>query len=248
MADLYSISNWDRIFENNRSREIKELNWVAIPNRHDGSKFAELMSHKNGAQHFAAWILIVQVASRVRDSRGILRRGDGTPHTPLSLSLVTRCPENIFSEAIPRLFNLGWLKLEGNKQIPHLGAAIPHLGAAEGEGTGGDRIELEGSGKTMSPEGDRDGLMAKFEEARKNFPGSKRGLSTEWGEFNRKHKKRVAEILPLLLPAIESQRKYKDKLDKLKVFVPQWKNFKTWISQSSWEDEPSKEIYVKDGR
>lgn len=133
---LYSISNWDRIFENNRSREIKELNWVAIPNRHDGSKFAELMSHKNGAQHFAAWILIVQVASRVRDSRGILRRGDGTPHTPLSLSLVTRCPETVFLEAIPRLLSLGWLELEGKEQIPQLGAGIPQLGAVEGKGTG----------------------------------------------------------------------------------------------------------------
>lgn len=141
MADLYAISNWDDIFENNRSREIKDLNWVAIPNRHDGSKFAELMSHKNGPQHFAAWILIVQVASRVRDSRGILRRGDGSPHTPLSLSFVTRCPESVFSEAIPILFSLGWLKIEGKEQTPHLGAGLPHLGAAGGNRTEQDRTE-----------------------------------------------------------------------------------------------------------
>ena len=134
MAELYSVSNWDNIFENNRSREIKELNWIAIPNRHDGSKFAELMAHKNGPQHFAAWILIVQVASRVRDSRGILRRGDGTPHTPLSLSLVTRCPEPVFSEAIPRLLSLGWLNSDENQQLPQVGAGLPQVSAVEGEG------------------------------------------------------------------------------------------------------------------
>ena len=100
----------------------------------------------------------------------------------------------------------------------------------------------------LSPEGDLGSLKSKFEEARKNYPGTKRGADTEWNDFARKWGKEKSEIIPKLIPAIESQRKQKDLMDKNKVFVPQWKNFKTWVSQRCWEDEPPREIYVKDIR
>src|SRR5436305_604327 len=100
---MLRVNNWDEIFENNRSREIQNLTYVCVPNRHDGSKFLDLMDHEHGAEHFAAWVLIVQLASRCGNpagtrgipagGRGVLRRGDGTPHTPRSMSLSTRCPE-----------------------------------------------------------------------------------------------------------------------------------------------------------
>lgn len=128
---MLRIKDWERLFENHRSKEIKNLEWVAMPNTH-GSKFLELMDHPEGPQHFAAWVLIVQVASKCGNtaaSRGILRRGDGTPHTPRTLSLLTRCPEPIFVAAIRRLLVLKWLEDDEIKPISGHDAGIPR-GAA----------------------------------------------------------------------------------------------------------------------
>ena len=33
---LYRIKNWDERYENNRSRRVKDLQWVPTPNHHDG--------------------------------------------------------------------------------------------------------------------------------------------------------------------------------------------------------------------
>ncbi len=73
MADVYSIANWDANFENNRTRELKKLAWVPIPNRMDGSSYRELVEHPNGAAHFGVWIGLVEIASTC-DPRGQSRR------------------------------------------------------------------------------------------------------------------------------------------------------------------------------
>ncbi len=148
---MLQIVNWDKLFENNRSREIVDPKWVPLPNRHDGASFGELMEHPEGPAHFAAWVLLVQVASRCGTAAprcGDLRRGDGSPHTPRSLYLSTRCPEAVFKSAIPRLIELGWVRdmaktdekqqsVIGGAGIPQAGAAVPHQGAQ-------NRIELNG--------------------------------------------------------------------------------------------------------
>lgn len=122
------IVDWSNRFENNRSRGLKNLEWISVPNSHDGDGFTELMDHENGPAHFAAWILILQVASknthiphdsagfwqegaRLCDVRGALLRSSEKPHDAKSLSRMTRCPEKVFAEAIPRLIALGWIEI-----------------------------------------------------------------------------------------------------------------------------------------
>ena len=81
--------------------------------------------------------------------------------------------------------------------------------------------------------------MLVFDEARKLFLGSKRGLKTEFSNFvwRSKHplagkpKFVVAEILPLLKPAIERQIVWRQADGRY------WKNFQTWINQLYWEEE-----------
>ena len=129
------VVDWVTRYENNRTKDLKETKWVPIPNRHDGDGYTELMDHQNGPQHFAAWVLILQVASKCKhvpqegatisqegagspqeaadpcEVRGSLLRSDKKPHDAKSLSRVTRCPEKVFNEAIPRLIELGWLEI-----------------------------------------------------------------------------------------------------------------------------------------
>lgn len=69
-----------------------------------------------------------------------------------------------------------------------------------------------------------------FEEARKIYKGTKRGLDTEFNNFTKKHKN-WRNIIPLLKPAILKQIEWR-KQDKR-----YWKNFQTWINNSCWEEE-----------
>lgn len=110
--------------------------------------------------------------------------------------------------------------------------------------------KLKGGSRVVQPPSDPkvevdDSLKAKFEEARKAYPGSKRGLDTEWEYFLKCHRKKAAEFVPLLLPGIQEGIVYRQDLEKLKAkFIPQWKNFKTWIHQKCWEEKFPDKVFV----
>lgn len=109
---LYKIRDWSKLFENNRSRTVERLAWVAIPNRHDGENYSALITSKDGAELFAAWCLIVQVASKCTP-RGSLLKGDGKPHDAGSLALKTRAPEKWFEKCLSYLSaNTDWLDVQ----------------------------------------------------------------------------------------------------------------------------------------
>lgn len=106
----YRIVDWDKHFENSRSREIRRTAFVSIPNKHDGEGYAILMAdHERGYAHFAAWVLMVQVASKC-PTRGTLTREDGSPLDAQALAAKTRAPKWIFEESISRLVDIGWLE------------------------------------------------------------------------------------------------------------------------------------------
>lgn len=103
----YRIVNWDSTFENNRTRELKRLDWVPIPNRMDGVKFMRLMNHPEGVAHFGIWILLVELASKGRPEQR------GTFDLEIDeLSLLTRVPEPFIKRAIERLKSpsINWIE------------------------------------------------------------------------------------------------------------------------------------------
>lgn len=108
----YRIRDWATHFENSRSREYKKLDWVPVPNRHDGKGYRRLIDLENGAALFAAWVLIVQVGSKC-PQRGVLADEDG-PLTAEDLALKTGCPAELFSQAFDVLRHpkIGWLEAE----------------------------------------------------------------------------------------------------------------------------------------
>ena len=138
---LYSITDWDKHFENNRTREMKVMQWIPLQNKHDGDGYTELLDHENGTLHFAAWVALAQLASRCKP-RGILVRDGGRPHTPETISRVTRIPSWIFAEVMPRLVEMGWLNRDGAISTECVDPApMPHPPADEGKGKEGNRIE-----------------------------------------------------------------------------------------------------------
>ena len=84
-----------------------------------------------------------------------------------------------------------------------------------------------------------------FELARKIYPGTKRGLDVEFTNF-KKHKN-WKTYLPLIRPAIGKQIEYRTAKRQLDQFVPEWKNFKTWINNNCWEEEYEEIKIVKSG-
>lgn len=71
---VYRIKDWSANFEKAQSRKCKKTYWVALSNRHDGKSYRRIMAHPRQAEVFAAWVLMVQIASRC-EPRGILIDG-----------------------------------------------------------------------------------------------------------------------------------------------------------------------------
>lgn len=84
--------------------------------------------------------------------------------------------------------------------------------------------------------------MAKYTEEKRIFDeariayrnligGAVRGLNTEFEYFisNNRTKKDWRECLSLLLPAIKAEHEHRAKKERANKFVPEPKNFKTWI-------------------
>lgn len=169
------ITNWDTVYENAQSRKVHRLSWVPVPNKHDGERYSELMATKDSAEIFAAWILILQVASRSQH-RGSLLRDNGKCHTPESLALKTRGKVEWFKKAIPYLLQIGWL--EG--VMEDASSALPERSQSAG---------LEGKGTEQNRTEDICDRELKF----MNSIGSlyKRRESTPWDGHERKKLKEV---------------------------------------------------------
>ncbi len=98
-------------------------------------------------------------------------------------------------------------------------------------------INKEKSPRSPKGEVDLNSLKDQFEIFRKQYPGTKRGLDTEFTEFVKKYTGHVADIVPLLLPALENLIIWREQAVKRGEFVPSFANLKTWLNQRRWETE-----------
>ena len=73
---VYRVKDWDANFEKAQSRKCVRTHWVALSNKWDGKRYRRVMKHERQAEIFAAWVLIVQIASRC-EPRGVLQDDEG---------------------------------------------------------------------------------------------------------------------------------------------------------------------------
>lgn len=104
------VKDWDTHFENAQSRKVRRLTWVAVPTSHDGAGFRRLAAMKEATEVYAAWILILQIASRLPE-RGVLVDSDNRALTAEYFAVRTGYPETIFKLALEVLTKpgIGWL-------------------------------------------------------------------------------------------------------------------------------------------
>jgi hypothetical protein len=117
MLKSYAIRNWNKYFENNESRKIRNLTWIPMVNKHDGRGYRRVAALPNSVQVFCAWNLIVQVASKM-PTRGVLLDEDGAL-TAADLAAKTGYPEAIFTAAFLALIKpeIRWLE-EIESELP----------------------------------------------------------------------------------------------------------------------------------
>lgn len=171
---LYRIRNWSDLFENNRTRELKHMAWVPVPNRHDGDGYTTLVSRKNGAAIYGAWMVILQVASRC-DPRGTLLRAPQKPHDAASIARITRLPEADIQAALDACTTeTQWLEVEDIPTIPQEGAVKPQEGAPIPQDTAQER-----NGKNRTEQNGKNVWVACPEQLRLNAL-FKRRPTTKW--------------------------------------------------------------------
>lgn len=162
MPTVYRIAEWSKFYENNRTKELKHMTWVPEPNQMDGDGYTELLDHASGAAHYGAWEAILKIASRC-DPRGTLVRAGGKPHDPASLCRISRIPQAVFDDAMPRLVSIGWLVSEvvassTDTSIPQDDAGLPQDGAGKSQDKAAlqerNGTERNGSGIAAMRDGD----------------------------------------------------------------------------------------------
>jgi hypothetical protein len=109
--NLYSVTNWEDLFETCETRKIEALRWWPKPNKHDGLGFKRLAQQRDKVELYCAWNLIGDIASKTpKPHRGVLIRS-GKALTAEDLSLMTGFPQTIFEKAFSFFTSpeLGWL-------------------------------------------------------------------------------------------------------------------------------------------
>lgn len=130
----YRIQDWDSLYENNRTRDLKSMRWLPLPMSLDGDGYTLLMERKDGAAIYGAFIACLILAGKC-EPRGTLVRHGSYPHDAVSISRITRISVDIIQKMLDFCTNtLHWLEFTQDANIPQEGAGIPHTAPQEGAG------------------------------------------------------------------------------------------------------------------
>lgn len=235
MNATYSVKDWDALFENAASRKLKALAWVPVPNNHNSVAYARLITSKGGPEIFAAWVLIVQLASRC-PQRGILASSDGRPYDAQEMAIKTRAPASMFEKALPYLTEIGWLDCTtAMGESADVVAESADVVADNGMTPAANRIELKRTGK----ESNTNGQGRRWCEIYAAYP-------RKIGRKASEHPIRQAITVKgfeELLKAVQAFAYATTKVEKRYIPHPA-----TWFNQGRYDDDPSEWGVNIDGR
>ena len=110
------IVDWNENFEISESRRHNVNKWLPLPNKMDGLGFRRLVMEKDKHIIFSAWILLIQLASKM-PVRGILESDTG-PLDYTDMEVMTGFPAKSFKTAVDFLKQpkIGWIRQNGDTQ------------------------------------------------------------------------------------------------------------------------------------
>lgn len=105
----WRIKDWNDVFEDYRSREVKRLAWLKFDLGRESEAYRLLLQSREGVMAYGVFWAIVQIAAKM-PVRGVLEDERG-PFTPARLSLRIGTPAPLIEEAIAILTrpDVGWL-------------------------------------------------------------------------------------------------------------------------------------------
>lgn len=112
---VYQVRDWDKHFENAKSRQLDRLSWVPVPNKQSGLGFSRIMAEPDGGSIYGVWHMLVGAVSQQCRPRSGWLTTDGTPDGhPLDtsdLALKFRRPIEEVARALEVLSSskVGWL-------------------------------------------------------------------------------------------------------------------------------------------
>lgn len=116
MSDpTYRIVDWDKHFENAKSRSIENLRWVPMPNSFDGDRISELVS-TGGAECYGAWCAFVLIASKCT-TRGTLVRKSRKSYTFAGLENVSGIAQNVYEKMLGIALDVGLVEVCESEQL-----------------------------------------------------------------------------------------------------------------------------------
>jgi hypothetical protein len=99
---LYVIPNWERDFENSKSRQVQHATFFCVPNHFDGKRIRRLQKLDDAAELYGAFIAICAIASKCWYRGVLLDRFDG-PLNAEDLSDRTGFSSACFARALTEL-------------------------------------------------------------------------------------------------------------------------------------------------
>lgn len=237
MTPIYTIRDWDKHYENNRSRTVDRLAWVLVPNKHDGEGYGTIMIQPDAAELFAAWVLILQVSSKCQ-SRGRLVTDDGRPMTPEILAVKTRGRVEWFKRAFDFFTStVQWLETESQP--------VENQSQGDSEKSDCQPTVSQVSADCQAPDEEQNRTEQKGTEQNPPTPrGGDSGFAAFWKVYPKKVGKGAAQKAwskakskpPLadILAAVEAQKASRQWTRDDGQFIP---NPATWINQGRWDDE-----------
>lgn len=149
---LYRIKDWNKHFENDRSRTRNKCSFVCVPNKQHGMGFSYLMAEIDGATIYGVFHLIVGACSQQSPPRHGLLTADGeltgSPWGPDDMAVKFRRPAKEISRALEVLSSerVGWIEvLESSHSPPTHRPVTANSPPTHLEGKG--REEKEGKGR-----------------------------------------------------------------------------------------------------
>lgn len=240
--EVYRIKDWEKNFENHKTRILKNLAWVPFPNKHDGDGYTELIGdHPNGVAHYGVWCALVQVASKC-SPRGTLLRDENRPHTADTLSRMTRIPPQIITEALERLSGtVKWMEVVTEKELTESGATAPPSGATvtldpalDGRRTELNRTEQKELNRTESAVGrsvDSPVGEEKRGEIKREWDRIREVVPIKDGTYNLDDRQELFKIATMRVLGFVSEDVIEDTLDAVrrKKPNPAWKFFRKGV-------------------
>lgn len=131
MKYAFKIKDWNKHFENAKSKTIQRKSWTMLPNKQHGLGYVTLIDLPNGPALYAAWVAMTLICSRQEAPRdgwltdtgripGILSKDSKYPSEVLGmplgideLSAMTRISADIFGQALLALVSpkIGWMEV-----------------------------------------------------------------------------------------------------------------------------------------